>query len=196
MTEKIATRLATIAVENDIIQNEDYELYIYSYQILIERVVSWMCILLISLYFGALSYTLIFVSFYGILHMFTGGWHASSFGLCFVSSVGIFLAFLLAEPAIATLISANIMLGIIICCGLTIGWLGPIADPNKPLDTKSMIRCRKISIVILLVEISIAYVIFAIGNDRILVFIGFSFAMICASLLIAHCKTMISAVTQ
>jgi len=189
MSERIAAKLATIAVNNGIIKSEDYELYVYSYQILLERTVGWMSILLLSIVFGTLIYTLIFVSFFVTLSAFTGGWHAPSFGLCFVASVGIFLGFSLIEPFITARVSVYVMIGIVICIGIIIGLLGPIADPNKPIDLNNLKKCHKISVVVLCAQIAISFVVLMAGNERTLVFIMFSFVMVCLSLIAAELKS-------
>lgn len=187
MSERVATRLAIIASENGVISNEDRELYIYSYQIMIERTISWACILLVALLFGTLyPYTLIFMAFYLTLSMFTGGLHVPSFWLCLAASVGIYLVFSLVEPFMTTSLPMNAIILVIVCCAVTISILGPVAHPNKPMDAKSMTRCRKISIAIIFIQTTIAFIFFASGNERILMFIMFSFVIISCSLMAAY----------
>ena len=187
MSEKVAARLASIASENGVISSEDRDLYVYSYQIMIERSISWACILLIALIFGTLyPYTLIFMAFYWPLSMFVGGWHACGFRLCFVVSVGIFLGFSLVEPIISASLTMNVTILAIVCCAVAIGILGPVAHPNKPMDAKSMKRCRKISIVVIFIETTLAFAFFAADNERVLLFIMFSLLITSASLLGGH----------
>ena len=187
MIERVATRLASIASENGIIPSEDHDLYIYSYQIMIERTFSWACILLVALLFETLyPYTLIFMAFFLSLSMFVGGWHAPSFRLCFVVSVGIFLGFSLVEPFVTASFPMGVAVVLITCCAVVIGVLGPVAHPNKPMDAKSIKICRKISIVIIFIQTALAVVSFAAGNERILMFIMFSFMIASASLVGGH----------
>ena len=188
MTEKVARQLADFAVENNVIKSEDHDLYIYSYQVMIERVVSWTCVLLISLFFGTLFYTFIFAVFFGTLSMFVGGSHAPSFKACFLISIGIFLGFSISQPFITAHLSVSIMLVIIFACGLLIGLLGPIADRNKPMSDKELMRCKKAAIIVLAVELAVACAVAATGNKQVVVFILFSFVTVGLSLLIAHVK--------
>ena len=187
MSEKLAARLAIVASQKGVIPSEDIDLYTYSYQILIERTISWVCILIAALLFGNLyPYALVFIAFFIPLSMFTGGWHAPNFGLCFTISVGIFVGFSIVEPFITAQLPINVMMGIVVGCAVIVGVLGPCADANKPMDAKSIKRCHKISVVVLLIEVSIASVVFTLGNERVLMFIVFSFAIVGISLLAAH----------
>ena len=189
MSERIAAKLADIAWESGIISEDDRDLYIYSYQILIERTVSWACILFIALFFGTLyPYALIFAAFYLSLSMFTGGWHAPSFILCFFMSVGVFLGFSLVEPLLADALSINALMIIVAFCAVGIGLLRPAAHPNKPMDDRGMKRCRRVAVVVLILQSFIAFVFFAMGNSRMLLFIAFSFVIVSFSLVIAHCS--------
>ena len=188
MSEKAAAWLAVVASEKGVISKEDIDLYKYSYQILIERTTSWLCILIVASLFGTLQpYALVFATFFVPLSMFNGGGHASGFGICFAVSVGIFLGFSIAEPFITERLSTNVMMGIIVCCSILIGFSGPSANPNKPMDIKSITRCHKISIAILFIEVLVAFVVFTLGNERVLMFIVFSFVIVGVSLLAAHC---------
>ncbi len=188
MTEELAKMLASIAVRNNIINGDDCELYGYSYQILIERFVSWSCILLISLLFRTILYTLIFIVLFGALRMFTGGWHAANFRICFLISVGIFLCFSCAEACLVELISANLMMITILACGFFIAFLGPIADSNKPMEFKRMMSFRKVSLLILLIELLVASNFFISQNKHALLFSLYSFLMLSIPLCIGHCK--------
>ena len=183
MSEKIATRLAAIACESGVIPDEDRDLYIYSYQIVFERIVSWACLVLVALFFETLvPYALVFMAFYLSLSMFTGGWHAPSFGLCFLVSVGIFVGFSLVEPFIAAVVSSVVMLAVILCCAVIIALLGPAEHPNKPMDAGALKRCRKVSLVILAVQVALATGVFVLENERVLVFMTLSFALVSLSL--------------
>ena len=188
MTERLAVKLANAAVMGGIIKKEDHDLYVYSYQIMLERTMGWGCIFLTSLLFGTLPYALLFALFFWALSMFTGGWHAPGFGLCFLMSVGVFLGVSILEPFVTAELPMYVVMGIILCCSAVISLLGPIADSNKPMDEKSLKRCKKIAFIVLLVEMAIAIVFFAAKHSRALVFIMFSFVVIASSLLTAHGK--------
>lgn len=91
--ERIAKSVIEQMITSKLIENKDKELYIYSFQIVVEKVAGFLAILILAGMFHAVIQTFLFLLFFSKIRKHTGGFHLSSFYSCFFRPL-VFICFL------------------------------------------------------------------------------------------------------
>ena len=141
---RLSHKIADNLVRSNVIKEEDAEIYIYGINQIFVSV-------LIGLILGMFLESVIFLAAYIPLRSFAGGYHAKTPMRCYFASLLIIFAALLFCKHMCfslPLFSVILVIGIAACV-----FLCPVQDNNKPLDSTECQRCKKISFVVLFVEI-------------------------------------------
>ncbi|MEG1584998.1 MAG: accessory gene regulator B family protein, partial [Anaerovorax sp.] len=150
-------QLAAKNVSYGIITQEDEELYAYAYRLLLSVLMSAVSFLLLGALFQRFLPTVFFIAAFPILRTFAGGIHASSYGKCYVYSLLFYaLVIILCNLAVK---SGKILdtFAIFLLSVSIIMLLAPVEDRNKPLSSQEFKRYRRITRIILLVEVVVAF---------------------------------------
>ncbi len=83
-------------LQANIISREDKEWYVYSIQIIFEKIISVSSILFLAIIFGYFFQTVGFLLVFSGIRRYAGGFHLKHFGSCYLFSVGTYLFFVLA----------------------------------------------------------------------------------------------------
>lgn len=158
---RLSHKIGDNLVRSNVIKEEDAEIYIYGINQILVSVLNVSSALIIGLILGMFFESIIFMAAYIPLRSFAGGYHAKTPIRCYFASLIIMFMILL----FCKYVSFNLFLysGILVISLLACAFLCPVQDNNKPLDSIERQRYRKISVVILFVElcvwIMIAFVI-------------------------------------
>ena len=149
LSHKIGNNL----VRSNVIKEEDAEIYIYGINLILVSVLNVSSALIIGLIMGMFLESIIFMAAYIPLRSFAGGYHAKTPLRCYFTSLIIIFAVLL----FCKYVSFNLLLysGVLVISLVACAFLCPVQDNNKPLDSAERQRYRKISVVILFVEICV-----------------------------------------
>lgn len=91
MINYISAKSASILLRHRLIENTELNIYVYGFSLFYSTLITASVILFISLLFYTLLHGIIFICFFAIPRFFLGGYHASSFGKCFLISNLVFL---------------------------------------------------------------------------------------------------------
>lgn len=119
-------------MSNNIVNSEDKELYTYGLRQGALMLLNILTILIVGKIFGMMWQSVVFMVTYIPLRTYAGGYHARTQLKCYISSVVLIVAVLLAIRFIPW--TNLIMITISIISGLIIYILSPMEDSNKPLD--------------------------------------------------------------
>ncbi|MCR1954715.1 accessory gene regulator B family protein [Clostridioides mangenotii] len=92
MVKSYANKMTTYLVDNKKIENNDYELYSYAFEVLISSIGNFIIILIIGALFNRFTETLLFLVFYCPIRQFAGGFHAESYTKCLLFFLSIYIA--------------------------------------------------------------------------------------------------------
>ena len=87
----LAEYLTRCLISNSIVGKEQEEEYVYGFQILIGKLLSYITLILLSLYYGVLVPGLIFMGVFFSLRGRTGGYHAKTSLRCYLVTVASYL---------------------------------------------------------------------------------------------------------
>jgi Membrane protein putatively involved in post-translational modification of the autoinducing quorum-sensing peptide len=159
MIDKLVRR----AIRCGAIQEEEYEVYRYSYTLLISWILSVVLILVISGVFGQFAGYLVFLAGYIPLRQLVGGVHVEKMSHCFI--VTLLVESVLMIPILLGLgeIAAVVGFGLSVPSLVAIYLLSPQESLNKPLDAKTRERCKKQGRRLAVAEVVIAMAFVILG---------------------------------
>ena len=168
MLAKCAHLLASQLLRNINEENSKKEIYEYGSQLLLSTLGCICFILLISTILSVLPVPLLFLSVFFTLRLFAGGFHASTYGRCFILSnfvcfFCVFLSFFLnSQNEISYVVTSEIILAAVSTAIIFI--LAPIRHKNHPLSEARYNRNRRIARSLVLVDFSAALLAVAVGS--------------------------------
>lgn len=143
MITYLSRKLTGFLCRNSIIESDKAEIYQYGYEVFISGMLGFIISIVIGIISGHLIESLIFLVFFVPLRQLSGGYHADSYLICNIVFTAIFLSILAA----ACFISQRLTIPIAILCEiftfLTMFFLAPIENKNKPLDEEQITLNRK-----------------------------------------------------
>lgn len=152
MIHILAVKATGYLIKNEVGKAEDKESYIYGMELIMEKVLTYLALLILALYFKLLIPSLLFVTFFVLLRGYTGGYHANTYAGCFVGTILMYLA---CSQVVAPLLQKNKMFllpGLIITA-IIILKLAPVNHPNLELNSIEIIKCRNGTKAMLTVEL-------------------------------------------
>ena len=134
MLNKTAAKITDVLLSHQVISGEQYDIYVYGFELLISFLFSTMLILIAGIIFHAFIRTLAFLIVFIILRSFTGGFHAKTYLVCNVCTLSTYGAVML----LSTYVKVNLIAyAILFVLGFIVLFIfSPVENPNKPLSTQ------------------------------------------------------------
>lgn len=153
---RVSQQLTQFLVDSNTIKDEDREIYRYGIQQGLTIVLNLVTTLLIGLVCDMIWQSIVFTAAYVPLRSFAGGYHAKTPTKCYIFSIVLMLAVLLAMKLVPfTVFICGIMLPV---SGVIILWLSPVEDRNKPLDAVERRVYRQRALLIWTSELAITVI--------------------------------------
>lgn len=144
--------------------------YIYGFELFLSTVSSMISILIISAIFFHIYSGCLFLAVFISLRLFSGGYHAETYGRCFILTNCVFLLSATSSCAILIFVPAGISrivcMALSIAAGIVIFFLSPVRNQNHPLSEATYKKNRLIACVFacILSCASIVSLIFGAGS--------------------------------
>lgn len=190
MFKSLSYKFANLLVKNEVIENEDFEIYRYGFETLIYFIVNICITLFIGIVFKRFIHTIIFLSCYCTLRQFTGGYHARSYVECTLTFVVIYLITIFIDNSIDIDKYKYLLILIMIFSICIIYKFSPLEHRNKPLSENEKKQYKKVVIKVTIfissmIMISLVYSIF----EEFIIYSLFSILWIAILLIIGvRCK--------
>jgi len=141
----MARNVSSFFVAHGIIQEADWEVYVYSFEILFSTAVSFLAVTILAIVSRTLAFTLLYMTGFVPLRILAGGYHAKNHFRCFLVLLAVYSAFLLLINSMPTDVIAQttIMLILLSLSVLSVFRFAPSEDRNKPLSTEESVRFKK-----------------------------------------------------
>lgn len=156
-----------------LIKENDKEIYHYSAQVLIEKIIGLSVILVFSIIWGIVLETILFLFCFSGIRKHTGGFHANAFWECFISSVGVYIIYVkVIYPILANNINANMLF--LVVAVIIIGGIGSINHPNMGWSKKEHNDSKMISRIMVVIEVSCIIIFYFLGmTTKYVLFMSF-----------------------
>ena len=131
MYGKIAKKMATSLIKNEIIESEDRAVYEYSIEVVLSDFMYFSIAILTAIITKSVVETILFYIGFFSIRKYAGGYHAHSYWMCHLLFLAnqlemIFLQSILPEPSLPYIIAAITLISV--CC---IFLLAPVANENR-----------------------------------------------------------------
>ena len=164
MIDTLAKKITTKFIDHKIIKSDEREIYNYCFETTIVILLSYSLLFILSMIFNEFMSTLIFILSFSSFRKVCGGYHADNYLKCGIMSLAsyLFLIFIIKKLNIIFEISTlTLVLG-----ALTIMFLSPIQDDNKPFTDKQYKRFKIISKGLAAILIIVFVIIEALGLHK------------------------------
>ena len=183
VSELMANMLTERLLINGLIRSYDKEIYHYSIQVLIEKIVGFLAILMISVKCEVLLETVLFVFCFSCIRGHTGGFHAKSFWGCFIGAIGIYIAYIKCfYPFLLRNMDINMLM--LLIAGVLIFIIGAVNHPNMDWNKEEYNASKMIARVVVLSEVCSITVLYLLGMAESYV-LFMSFGLILSAFLLA-----------
>lgn len=186
MFAKSADRITQKLKDNNTIDDEHYEICRYGLQQGFSIILNVVSTIVIGVAFGMLWQAGLFTALYIPLRSHAGGYHANTATRCYVYSILLMIAVLLAMKYLFIPTFICIIALVISCAVILI--LAPVEDANKPLDNIEQVVYRKRTYVITALETTIFFIALFFGVKQILLCDMWVVVMMCGILITGKCK--------
>jgi len=134
MLHKLSIYLTNKLLNGETIDEDDYEIYIYGWSMLLSTAASVIAVLILALIFGQFIGTLLFMICFLSLRAYAGGYHANSYLGCFLTMIGIYLAALLIQLKTPQVYLTIIITFLLLISTVVIFIRAPQDHPNRPIE--------------------------------------------------------------
>lgn len=186
MFAKTAETITRKLQENHSISSEQYEICRFGFQQGLTIILNAVTVIVIGAIMGELWRALLFMILYAPLRSNAGGYHARTAKRCYVYSIFLMIAILLAMKFMD--ISVFISIITFIVSGAVIFALAPVEDSNKPLDKTEQVVYRKRTYLVAVLESSIFIIALCINTEGLSICVMWVFLIMAAILLIGRLR--------
>lgn len=173
-----------------IVEEDEFEIYRYGFEVFCLSVITVLSILIISICKGNFLETVCYFWGFIPLRVYGGGYHANTRIKCYSVSIIIYLIFsLILEHINATMIFYYCMLGVIISW-ISIAFFAPVIHKNHLVSTRERRYYRKICIVVCCFESGLAIIGNIVSNDN------YYILAFCVGIFVASMSILVSKISQ
>lgn len=182
MIRRQAERIVDWQIKKHFLSDGERGLYLYAYEVLLNQIMNLLAAILIAVLFRAPMPVFLFLISYIPLRSYCGGHHARTNGGCTVVSAILLCIICVMFKVLPGNITHVMQPLSYILSGLLIIHFAPVADANKPLDEKEIVRYRKKSRFVWLIEAFVGLFLFFIKNPAGVV-VSLSHIILCVMLI-------------
>lgn len=150
MFAKVAEKLTKKLLENNSISCEQFEICRYGFQQGLTIMLNAFTVIIIGIVMRELQQAILFMLLYAPLRINAGGYHARTAIRCYVYSVFLMIAIILAIKYLCLNEIICIITFVVSCTIILI--LAPVEDKNKPLDDIEQVVYKKRTYIITALE--------------------------------------------
>lgn len=173
MYEKLSKKITKSLIQHNFVSENDAEIYIYSFQIILSTLVSSIFILIWAFLFKQVLNTIIFFIGFFLCRKFSGGYHANSQIACFIFTQLIFISFLTLITFSNIIGNNGILILVTLLSNIIIFFLAPVDNENKPFDDNEKLKFKRQSRVFAFVNIIVVLLLlcFSLFIDKLFCYI-------------------------
>jgi len=134
MFAKSASKITTSLVNNGTIDNSEFEIYHFGFEMGFAIIANVLTTLAIGFIFRMPLESLLFLAVFIPLRSYVGGFHASNHLRCYWLSTLAVVAVLLAIRFVVSIYSVPMIIIVAGMCVVAMSILVPVQDDNRPLD--------------------------------------------------------------
>lgn len=163
-------------------------IYVYGIELTLSTASSIVSILIISAFLSMFSSAIIFLFFFCSLRLVSGGYHAKTYGRCFILTNGVYFATVscvnLAERALQHTTLSLVGAVLLLFSVITIFVLAPVKNKHHPLSPKRYLRNRRIACTLVVIFLFVAGIVLRFGKEHCFILISFTLTAVAVMMII------------
>lgn len=144
MFKSYASKITSFLIENKEIEQEDYEVYKYGFEVLIAFILNISIVLIIGLLFNKVFYSIVFLVCYCPIRQFAGRYHANNYTKCLLVFTFIFILTINTSSRVESQIYTLMIFIISTLSYIGIFILAPLEHRNNPLTLSEIKNIKNI----------------------------------------------------
>lgn len=156
--------IVDLFIRENIVSEEQREIYQYGVELVISSLIGLFLILVIGLLSGNFIESVIFYTVFCSTRMFCGGFHAHSHLLCKATFVGAFILVIVIDLVLNNIESFYWFI-IYIYCLIIVCAFAPVENSNKTLTTNDVKRCKSISFILMMIWLTVMFLLYIFGSE-------------------------------
>lgn len=189
MLHKLAETLTDKLYQSCKLEEAKKPIYVYGFELTLSTASSMVSILIISACLSIFSSGVLFLVSFCSLRLFSGGYHAKTYGRCFILTNGVYLATIgcvfLVEKLLQHTALSFLGAALLIFSVITILTFAPMKNKHHPLSPKRYMRNRKIADTLSVVCLIAAAIVFGFGKEHDFIIISFTLAAVAVMMIIS-----------
>ena len=152
----LSKMIADFFVRENVIEHEEYEIYKYGSDILIENIGTTIFLICLGFIFNKEISTLIFIAVFAGIRRYSGGYHAKTKLKCYILTITNWAVVIVLQRLQQKFGFTRFGIELIICCMvfMVMFFFAPVENPGKPLfERVRIVNKRKTLIITLMVII-------------------------------------------
>ena len=145
MLGRIADSIVVLFLKKNIINEDELPVYQYGMQVLIGNIAGMLTVLIVGILISRLVESIIFITIYATLRIYTGGYHARTPLICNIVFLGTYLVTVMLE---ALKVNNSVVWIMYLLSCLIILRFSPIENVNNELDDRDKEIYRNKSLII------------------------------------------------
>ena len=142
--ERLAYAITDHLLRRNVIQKEDYDIYVYGYAVFLEQMCQVIGFILLGIVTKNLLQTALFLGTFYLIRSAFGGYHAETSLVCMLVSYGGWGAVMILSRYMEAYAEVPLVLWIVLAADLCVfAILGPVAHANKPLTAVQKKRNKR-----------------------------------------------------
>lgn len=167
MTEYLCNMTLKILCRNSIIEEENIEVYHYGLELILATIFKFIGLMVIAAITGLVMETIIFIMFFCSLRLQAGGYHAKSIMGCFIGMVSFTFISISLVKLLPIHNQLNYILLSIIVSKYLVFTFAPLENENKPSTKEQKIEYRYRSLVTVMIESVIIFLLIYLNKEFI-----------------------------
>lgn len=170
MIARMSRTISSFFIDRGIIEDVDRDVYIYSFEILLSTLASFIVLIILSIISRTVPETALYLLGFVPLRQVAGGYHAKNHFRCFLIMLFSYTAFQLLLFFLPTVFLVPAAISSCILSIISVFVFAPSEDRNKPLSANEISRFKKNSRISIFVYVVIICLLTVFVLDRALVF--------------------------
>lgn len=169
MLRAIAERCTQVLIDHRTISSEMRNIYIYGFELFWSTTFCIISILALGAIFGYLSMAVMFLLFFIPVRFPAGGYHAKSYGRCFILTNSVAIACVAVSRLLWSIENAEWIMWILLLLSLVYIWINsPVQLEGHPLRPERISKNRIYAHVLLGIELVILLLFRSIDNSCVI----------------------------
>lgn len=150
MSEYLSEKIVDKMINNDVIDVQQRDEYLYTVQLLIEKCIVYVIVGFFAVLVGKIIETLLFLLVFLTIRKYSGGYHCKTEIGCVISSLILVVVVILIEGPFLQVhrIAANVFFALSVCIMLVIG---PVNHPNMNWSEYEYDRSKRVTAIMVLI---------------------------------------------